>query len=111
MIKKRLKKFYFIQNDNNLNLGVQNTSLFNGDNLTLTTVDNYLTISDIRYINQNVFRVNLNNQEVLLLDEHGNMRINGRINALGTVIYNQELNRLQFWDGVTWQDLITHNIV
>lgn len=42
----------------------------------------------------------------------GDIRVNnGRLHAIGTVIWNQELHRLEFWDGNVWQHLITNNIV
>lgn len=58
--------------------------------------------------------VNINlpgEQERLVLDADGDMRITGRLYAIGNVIWNQELHRLEFWDGNMWQHLITNNIV
>ena len=111
MIKKKIKKHYLVYDlvkkweDSGLLDGL--TGLIPDTNIfPVGTVDGLL-------INQypNNWQVNLAGQERLVLDADGDMRITGRLHAIGTVIWNQELHRLEFWDGNTWQHLVTDNIV
>ena len=53
----------------------------------------------------NTWQVNLGGQERLILDGDGDMRITGRMHALGSVMWNQETGTLQFWDGNIWQNI------
>ncbi len=78
MIKKELKKFYFIDEED---VKIPNWTL--NSNLTFTTTYTHT----------------------------GNIMINNnRIHSLGSVIWNQELNRLEFWDGAMWQHLTNYNV-
>jgi hypothetical protein len=45
------------------------------------------------------------------MDELVQVQITGRLHSVGTVIWNQELQRLEYWDGAMWQHLVTNNIV
>lgn len=99
MIKKRIKKHHLTHSEElyyDIDLG------------DVITVGGVL-INENRFPNH--WQVNLGGQERLVLDADGDMRITGRLHAIGTVIWNQELHRLEFWDGNTWQHLVTNNIV
>jgi len=100
VIKKKLKKHHLTQSEElyyDIDLG------------DVITVGGVLTANQNQY--PNMWQVNLAGQERLVLDADGDMRITGRLHAIGTVIWNQELRRLEFWDGNVWQHLITSNIV
>ena len=50
----------------------------------------------------------------LTMDEDQHLDLIGRQERpfldVGTVIWNQELHRLEFWDGYMWQHLVTNNV-
>lgn len=97
MVKKVLKPHKFIET-----------------NFRFAEPDVYTLESDITVFQQqypNEWGVNLNGEQRLVLDGQGDMRITGRIHALGSVIWNQESQRLEFWDGTMWQHLIGRDIV
>lgn len=106
MIKKRIKKHHLTHSEElyyDIDLG------------DVITVGGPLTINEDRYPMyqfEDIEYVNLiGHQERIVLDADGDMRITGRLHAIGTVIWNQELDRLEFWDGNMWQHLVTSNIV
>lgn len=87
MIKKELKRFYFIDKEDVINLGrifiSPGVYTIEHDITILRTVDNTLRVT-------------------------GDVRVNnGRLHSIGTVIWNQELNRLEFWDGNQWAPINT----
>lgn len=74
------------------------------DTVTLGGLDlGEVTINANAY--PNYWQVNLGGQERLVLDGDGDMRITGRMHALGSVMWNQETGTLQFWDGNIWQNI------
>ena len=93
VIKKRIKKHHLTHSEElyyDIDLG------------DVITVGGPLTINEDRYPMyqfEDIEYANLiGRQERIVLDA-------------GTVIWNQELHRLEFWDGNMWQHLITSNIV
>ena len=106
VIKKRIKKHHLTHSEElyyDIDLG------------DVITVGGPLTINEDRYPMyqfEDIEYANLiGRQERIVLDADGDMRITGRLHAIGTVIWNQELHRLEFWDGNIWQHLITSGIV
>lgn len=107
VIKKKLKKHYLTQSKElyyDVDLGDVITV---GGSLTMNE-DLYPThqFEDIEYANL------IGRQERIALDAAD--RITNRMHqrcVIGTVIWNQELHRLEFWDGYVWQHLVTDNIV
>ena len=100
VIKKRIKKHRLILHSEELRYDID----LGGDVITIggpLTNDTY----------PNMWQVNLGGQERLVLDADGDMWVTGRLHSIGTVIWNQELNRLEFWDGNVWQHLVTSDIV
>ena len=96
MIKKELKKFYFIDEEDVINLGIIFVSPFVSPGVY--TIEHDITI--------------LRTGDVNNLEVTGDIRVNnGRLHSVGTVIWNQELQRLEYWDGAMWQHLVTNNIV
>jgi len=95
VIKKRIKKHHLILNSEELHYDIDL-----GDVITIGG-----PIGNDVY--PNVWQVNLAGQERLVLDADGDMRITGRLHAIGTVTWNQELQRLEFWDGNMWQHITT----
>ena len=91
MIKKEIKPFSFI--------------IVNKDRVTYLEPGIYVQNLDTTFINDqypNNWQVNFGGQPRLVLDAEGDMRLTGRIHALGSVIWNQETQQLQFWDGDQW---------
>lgn len=101
VIKKKIKKHYLVYDT--FAKKWENSGLL--DDLTGLIPD---AISP-QYPNN--WQVNLAGQERLVLEADGDMRITGRLHAIGNVIWNQGLQRLEFWDGTMWQHLVTNNIV
>lgn len=92
MIKKKIKKHYLVYN---LERKWEDSVLLDG--LTLTGLG-LLPMHDITILRtgDNTLRVT------------GDVRVNnGRLHSIGTVIWNQELNRLEFWDGNQWAPINT----
>lgn len=107
MIKKKIKKHYLVYN---LERKWEDSGLLDGlTGLILDTNIFPVGTVDSLLINQypNNWQVTLAGQERLVLDADGDMRITGRLHSIGTVIWNQELNRLEFWDGNQWTPINT----
>lgn len=86
MIKKRIKKHHLTQSEE-LYYDIDLGETFTYTPGTILTTGSIEFWGDVRILN------------------------GGRVHAIGTVIWNQELHRLEFWDGNVWQHLITGNIV
>jgi len=82
MVKKLIKKFNFTKEK------VEET-----DGLDLAIFDN-----------------NFRNGATVIFDNNGINIENGDIRSLGTVRWNQELQRLEFWNGLTWQQITITDI-
>ena len=89
MIKKEIKPFDFIEKE------VQ--TLFAG----FVSPGVYALEVDTT-VDPNEWSVNLGGNRVLQMDAVGNLSIQGQLHALGTLIYDQETNRLKFWNGTEW---------
>jgi hypothetical protein len=90
MIKKKIKKHYLVYN---LERKWEDSGLLDG----LTGLGR-LPIHEIT-----ILRTGDNALEVT-----GDVRVNnGLLHSIGTVIWNQELQRLEFWDGNMWVPINT----
>ena len=97
MIKKEIKPFDFIEKEvQNLFTGFVSPGVY--------TLEVDTTVAFNQYFNQypNEWSVNLGGNRVLQMDAVGNLSIQGQLHALGTLIYDQETNRLKFWNGTEW---------
>jgi len=106
MIKKSIKSFNFVvKNDETILLGSLNTIpddnivghllQTNVDGVTgwVNTVPNDFTV-----------RLDIPNHPdpQFVLHADGDAIFTGRVHSLGSVMWNQVLNRLEFWDGTNW---------
>lgn len=106
MIKKEIKPFDFLVKEYRTFTGFVSPGVHT---LELDTNNNQFVYIDTT-LYPNTWQVNLGGNERLVLDADGDMRITGRIHALGSVIYNQETNRLNFWNGTEWLPFGPHII-
>jgi len=105
VIKKKLKKHHLTQSEE-LYYDIDLSDIITvGGPLTMSNRYPTHQFEDIEYTNL------IGRQERIVLNADGDMRITGRLHAIGTVIWNQDLHRLEFWDGNVWQHLVTDNIV
>lgn len=126
MIKNRIKRYNFSTNsvsnfytdsllerlgairvENNFSIFTRLNNIINPntvvDAFTVdTTADTNTLAVNLEQQYPTTWQVNLGGNERLVLDNNGDMRITGRIHALGSVIYNQETNQLNFWNGTEW---------
>lgn len=114
MIKNRLKKYKFLTNSvgeyysdsilYDLECYTLNDELGRGM-FTNGTVS-WVTGIDPAYIDQDyTFTINNGNTTTLRVDNTGNIIATGILHALGSVIFNTETNRLNYWDGDQWIEI------
>ena len=97
MIKNKIKKHIFVEDKTNYGFG---DILFNN------TTTAWVTGIDPAYIDQNyTFTIHNGTSTTLRVDNTGNIMANGILHALGSVIYNTETNRLNYWDGDQWIEI------
>jgi hypothetical protein len=96
MIKKEIKPFDFIEKEvQTLFAGFVSPGVY-----TLEVDTAFTNVGFNQYPNE--WSVNLGGHRVLQMGENGNLNITGQLHALGTLIYDQETNRLKFWNGTEW---------
>lgn len=90
MIKKTIKPFSFIER------------VYSEFNITGGTFVH--TVGHTLVTTPNTWQVTLdNNNPQFILHGDGSANFTGRVHALGSVIYNTELQRLQYWSGTSWE--------
>lgn len=99
MIKKEIKPLSFIVVDKDHVTYLEPGIYIRGHDTTNTDIG--LNLNNIQTYPNN-WQVNFGGRPRLVLDADGDMRITGRMHALGSLIWNQELNRLECWDGENW---------
>jgi len=90
MVKKKLKKFHFIKKNNIFEFEETNNLFDDLVAVGLATEGQILT-----YTGGPTFTI----------DNGGNIFTNGEIRALGSVIFNIETRRLNYWDGNEWIEI------
>jgi len=103
MIKKSIKSFNFVIKETPSILdGLVGHYIPNIDNLIL---GNTLNMVPNQYVVRLDIENNPNPQFVLQAD--GDAIFTGRVHSLGSVLWNQVLNRLEFWNGEIWVPINT----
>ena len=99
MIKKEIKPFDFIEKEETQFTRFVSPGVY--------TIERDITIVNNVAFNQypNDWSVNLGGNRVLHMGDDGNLNITGQIQALGTVIWDNQTNRFKFWDGTMWQTI------
>lgn len=100
MVKKKLKKFHFIKKNSIFEFEETN-NLF--DDLVAVGL---ATEGQILNHNMgNAFTINDGLTTTMIVGNGGNIFTQGQIRALGSVIFNIETRRLNYWDGNEWIEI------
>lgn len=107
MIKKSLKKFKFLKSFTLVNVDEPIIVNVGGEGFVLGFDPAVGGVNWVEPPNNWTVHLGMDNipEPQLVLDANGDARFTGRVHALGSVIWNQELNRLEFWDGENWQPI------
>ena len=91
MIKKNLKNFHFIKK-NSIFDWEDNNTLF--EDLMVIGLNN----EGLTYTPNPIWVVNDGNTTTMSVDVNGNINTLGQIRSLGSVIFNMETRRLNYWN-------------